>query len=179
MMKILSPYYSIKSLHHLKEYLKIYTKLVEVVAKHLGVNLKNPKIKGDHLGVQVLSKKEFKICSEKLTQYSTLINESIIHERRVRIYRLNKPLKINSFSFSLIEIFEPKPGADLKKLKPGVEHLAFKVDDYEEFLARCKKNNLPLDKEGKNKNLKFFKTRLLDLVEIEFRNKSLGAESLV
>ncbi|MDQ5981527.1 MAG: hypothetical protein QG570_276, partial [Patescibacteria group bacterium] len=72
-----------------------------------------------------------------------------------------------------IEIFEPKPTADISKLKPGIEHIAMKVDRFDELEEYFAKNKLPIDKSVQMNDSRFFKTKFINLVEIEFRNNYL------
>lgn len=125
--------------------------------------------------MQITSKEEFNNVSKTLLTYSQLIHDRVIHNRRNRVYQFKETIVIFDISIPRIEIFEPKPGAEIKKLKPGIEHIAFKVDDYKSFINEFKKRNIPIDKEAEyEKGSFFFKTKLIDLVEIEFRNDFLG-----
>jgi len=167
-------YYPIKTLHQLKEYLKVYVPLVKNVAESFSIKLTEDRFRGDHIGLQVLSKKEFDKCHKLLLPYSEVIHNAIIHKRRNRVYQFKKPLKVDGVVIPRIEIFEPKPEAVIRKLKAGIEHIAFVVKNYDRFLLACKKRKVPIDKEIEIGSSKFFKTSLLNLVEIEFRNNQLG-----
>ncbi len=172
---MLVDYYAIKDPAQLENFLRVYVPLVVNVAKNLGIDLTEEQFAGDHLGVQVLSKKEFDQCGDWLLKYASLIHDQMIHERRNRVYAFNHSFVIQGIQVPRVEIFEPKPGADLRKLKPGVEHMAFMTRNYDDFLSQCMKRKMPIDKQLEfDDGSKFFKTRLVNLVEIEFRNDFLG-----
>lgn len=172
---MLSIYYPIKTLQDLIDYLDVYGPLVVNTAKRFGIDLTSSNFMGDHLGLQVLSKEEFDAVDQTLLTYATLVHDTVIHERRNRVYRFAQPIKLAcGISFKGIETFEPKPNADLSKLKPGIEHVAFKVTDFAAHLADCQKREVPIDKIGEWGPSKFFKTSFVNLVEIEFRTDFLG-----
>ncbi len=166
--------YPIQSIDEIKTYLESYLNSVLSVANRLNINLLDKKFSGDHLGLQVLSKEEFDKCHDMLLGYSEMIHDSIIHERRNRIYRFKEILSVKGIAIPKIETFEPKPNADIFKLRPGIEHIAFYVENYNNFLEECKQKNIPIDKVVDINGSKFFKTKLIDNTEIEFRNDSLG-----
>ena len=174
---MLNKYYAVSSRENLASYLKVYLPLIIKVAARFQINLLDKNIHADHLGMQAISEEEFDETSKALSLYSTLIHNNIIHERRNRVYQFSKPFLINKISIPRIEIFEPKPNAELDNLKPGIEHIAFKVDDYDSFVSSFKKHKLPINREAEyQKGSKFIKTQLIDLVEIEFRNDFLGVK---
>jgi len=143
------------------------------MAKLFKIDLADKNIIGDHLGVQVLDNTELIEVSNQLLSYTHLNKEKIIHNRKNRIFKLNESFEVLGITLNNIEVFEPKPDADLKKLKPGIEHVAFSVKNYDSFLLSCQKNNVPIDKIVDAKGHKFFKTSFVNLVEIEFGNESL------
>lgn len=172
---MLIPHYQIKTPEAFKEYLSVYIPLVLNVAQTYDVQLDNEEYKCDHIGFQVLSKEEFDAVSEILSTYSRLIHNNIIHERRNRVYEFNDPLTVGGMNVPRIEIFEPKPSADIGKLKAGVEHIAFFAENYDELFERFQSEKLPIDKHAAFEDgSKFFKTTLINMVEIEFRNDFLG-----
>ena len=174
-MTDLSNFYPIQSNEILREYLDVYMPLIIFGLKQYGVNLNTSKIHGDHLGLQVLSKDEFDKCHELLLQISDLIHDNIIHNRRNRVYRFKEIPKSNGITIPRIEIFEPKPNADISKLRPGIEHIAFTVDDYDAFANEFKRRDMPIDKEViSDDGYSFLKTIFINGVEIEFGNHELG-----
>lgn len=170
---MLSDYYFLQTLQSIKKYCSKYFPLVKFLASSFKINLESLDIEGDHLGVQVLNSKEFDFVSRQLFGYTTLANEKIIHNRRNRIFKFIEPFEVGGIRLSNIEIFEPKPGADLSKLKLGIEHIAFITKDFDTLLAQAKSNNVPIDKAVDDGSHRFFKTSFVNLVEIEFGNESL------
>jgi predicted metalloenzyme YecM len=169
-------FYSIESPQKLQSWLEVYLPLVKQVAKEFQINLEDKKFSADHLGLQVISKQEFDDCDKLLLKYCTLIHNGAIHGRRNRVYQFNEPIRVDDIIIPRIESFEPKPGADARKLRPGIEHIAFKVKNYEKFFSECEANGLPIDKSMVDEEgSKFFKTKFLNCVEIEFRNDYLKA----
>ena len=166
--------YPIQSNKELNTFLNSYIDSALSVAKSLNINLQGKIFSGDHLGLQVLSSEEFDKCHNILLEYAKMIHDTIIHKRRNRIYHFKKLLNVKGIIIPKIEIFEPKPNADITKLRPGIEHIAFYVEGYDNFLEECKKNNVPIDKAINIDGSKFFKTELINNIEIEFRNDRLG-----
>ena len=166
--------YLIKDREQLENYINTYITKTIAVGNNLGINLHEKRFLGDHVGLQVLDAKEFDTVSDVLKGYSSLIHDTVIHNRRNRIFEFNQTLETDGISIPRIEIFEPKPNADLKKLRPGIEHIAFKVGDYGDFLAECQNRGIAIDKIIEYNGSKFFKTAIVDGIEIEFRNDLLG-----
>ena len=167
-------YYSLSSPEELKAYLLPYLQMVKHVCHSFDIDLNSSNFSGDHLGVQVLDANEFENVSEMLSKYSTKVKDNLIHERRFRIFKLNTPLDIDGVVILDVEIFEPKPGADLSKLKPGIEHVSFRVSDYDGFFFFFYLRKVPIGKSNQIGKSKLVKTRFLNLVEVEFRNDSLS-----
>lgn len=167
-------YYPVHTQEELVYFLEAYWPLVDFVLKQYEIRLGAGDISGDHLGLQVLSAEEFDECDALLLKYTRLLHDGIIHNRRNRIYRFFDPLQIPYLAMPSIEIFEPKPGADLSKLRPGIEHIAFTVASYDAFFADLKKRGVPIDKDADVKGSKFFKTKFINCIELEFRNDHLG-----
>jgi predicted metalloenzyme YecM len=166
-------YYSINSLTDLSNYVSVYIPLVESVISSFGLTLKKPGFKGDHLGLQTLSSSEFASVHNKLIKYSTLVHSGVVHNRKNNVYKFNQPIKVGGFEVLSLESFEPKPEADISKLKPGIEHLAVVVKDFDRFYAESLNKGLPVDKYVKMNGSAFFKTSLINMVEVEFRDDYL------
>lgn len=172
---MLRKYYQVGTPATLKKFINVYIPLVLNIADSFSVDLTSNSFVGDHLGLQVLSSQEFNKVDEELLNYCSLIHDNVIHERRNRVYKFNIPIVSSGVSLQSIEIFEPKPNADVKKLKPGIEHVAFVSKDFDKTKAFFQEKDLPIDKFVEYPNgEKFFKTKLINMVEIEFRNKPLG-----
>lgn len=174
---MLYQYYCVDNPLSLKKYIDSYIPLVLTVAQNFKIDLTDSRFSGDHLGLQVLSAEEFDKVDKLLLSYSNLIHDNVIHERRNRVYQFNQPIESSGVNIKSIEIFEPKPNADLKKLKPGIEHIAFVAGEFDKVANHFKSNLLPVDKFVEYPNgEKFFKTSLVNMVEIEFRNGFLGLQ---
>ncbi len=149
-----------------------YGELINSVLTPLDIPSK--ELTPDHLGVLTHSSEEFENLTKTLLQYSTQIKEIVLHERRVRVFKLNSPLS-GRYKVPKIEIFEPKPNIDITKLRFGVEHIAFQVKNFDEYIS-ITKGKVGIIKEGTVGNSKFAKTEILNTVEIEFRSDALGEE---
>jgi len=169
-------YYPVLSIKVIQEFAKAYFPLVELTCQQFQINLHDTGINGDHFGLQVLSDIEFDQCHKILLQYTKLVHDHVIHQRRNRVYHYHLPVQVNGITIPKIEIFEPKPDADISKLRPGIEHIAFVVDDYDQFLTEYKSKRIPIDKEINLQGSKFFKTKFINIIEIEFRNDELGGK---
>ncbi|HCC67715.1 TPA: hypothetical protein DEP90_00675 [Patescibacteria group bacterium] len=128
----------------------------------------------DHLGYLLHNSEEFDKVSKAMLEYSVLIKEVILHGRRIRVFKLKESLT-GKFNIPKIEIFEPKQGLDPSELRYGIEHIAFTVKDWEEFILKDRER-LPIVKEGSVGNSLFMKTEIINTIEIEFRNDRLGEE---
>ncbi len=170
---MLLPYYPIHSQQQLENYLKVYIPLVFNQLNIYGVDIKAFGITGDHFGLQVLSAEEFDKSDTLLQTYATLVNAGEMHNRRNNIYKLTSFPKINDIEIQSIEMFEPKPDADINKLKPGIEHIALVAQKYDELHKFFIEKQLPIDKSADFNGSKFFKTKFVNLVEVEFRNDYL------
>jgi hypothetical protein len=170
---MLEKYYPIHSASELNKFLEKYIPMVRNQLDMYGIKPDEYGIKGDHLGLQTLSPEEFDAIHSHLIEFSDLIKEGTIHNRRNNLYKLHDFIETNGIELQSIEIFEPKPDAIISKLKPGVEHIALKVDKYEKLLTFFQSNSLPIDKIIEYEGSKLFKTKLINLVEIEFRNDYL------
>lgn len=149
-----------------------YGELINSVLTTL--NISSEELIPDHLGILLHSSSEFEDISQQLLQYSIQIKEIVLHERRVRVFKLNSPLS-GRYNIPKIEIFEPKPNIDITKLRFGVEHIAFQVKNFDEYIFSTKRK-VGIIKEGSVGDSKFAKTEILNTVEIEFRSDALGEE---
>lgn len=173
-MKTLTHLYPIHSTEEIEKYLAPYLKLVLFNLKQYNIDLNAISGSGDHIGLQVLSSQEFDDCHGILLKNSELIHDHVIHDRRNRVYHFKTPPQASDIIVPRIEIFEPKPNANIGKLRAGIEHVAFTVENYDEFLSDCQKRGIPIDKTNNLDGSKFFKTTFVNGIEIEFRNDQLG-----
>lgn len=175
---MLEKYYPIHSVDELEEFLLSYMPLIRNQLSIFDISLSKFGISIDHLGLQVISKNEFDLVHKSIVEYAEVIKEGIIHERRNNTYKLNEFIKHDNIELQSIEMFEPKPNADISKLKPGFEHIAMKVDRFDELQTYFIENNLPIDKSVEYGGARFFKTKFVNLVEIEFRDGYLWQDLL-
>lgn len=158
----------------IQAFLTSYVPTVDYVLQVYNINL---PLEADHLGCLFHSSQEFDQISELISTYSEQIKEIILSGRRVRVFKLNTPIHAGKYTISKLEIFEPKPGADLATLRYGIEHISFYVKDWENFQKNTKPL-LPIAKEGSVNTSFFVKTEILNTVEIEFRSDRLGEENI-
>ena len=126
----------------------------------------------DHIGCLSHNPQEFEEITKELSLYTRLINETKLHNRRIRVFKLNEQIN-TKFILPKIELFEPKPDINPKQLRFGIEHIAFQVKSWDAFNQKYK-NKLPIIKEGSIDKSLFIKTEVLNTIEIEFRNDKLG-----
>lgn len=154
--------------------MEVFLPLVIYTQGLFGIDNQKFEIEGDHIGVQVLTPEGFEQMHSSILKYAKIKKQGIIHNRRNNIYLFNEKFEVAGYSFKGIEIFEPKPGADLSKLKAGVEHVAFYSPKFDELYRFVVEKQIPIDKFVEDENgEKFFKTKLLNMIEIEYRNAFL------
>ena len=151
--------YYLGNLRELEEYCNLYFPLIINYSRSiLGIDLKKDPFEGDHLGIQTSSADEY-------TKYYDL------HSRKVSIFSFKDQFLSNGISLNGIEIFEPKPDTDISNLKLGVEHISIISKDYEKTFEDIPKEYI--SKSAEYPEGRFFKTKFTNLVEIEFRDRSL------
>lgn len=99
---------------------KILTRFVYKELKTLGIDIDNIAI--DHIGYQCSSAEDYEDKAQELKKFGELVCESILEDRRVGIYRLDKPLSCRKKKFFVVEIIEPKKGQEVDS---GWEHAEF------------------------------------------------------
>lgn len=170
--------YPIYNLSQLQDFTNVYIPLVlfQLNEFKLAAHLQN--VQGDHFGLQVMSSQEFDTAHEIISSYSQTIKQGIIHNRRNNTYKLNSTINTNNIKVWSIEMFEPKPNADLTKLLPGIEHVSLAVDNLDQIYSHFVDNALPVEKFVEYNGSRFFKTRLTNLVQVEFRDNPLWQDLL-
>lgn len=164
--------YPINSQTQLTKFLSQQVPRVLSVGEKIGLRLEQPAFTPDHLGLQVLNGEEFNAAHKTLSKYCKLVHNEMIHGRRNRVYRFTKPASSAGISFPGIEIFEPKPDAKPSTLRPGIEHVAFVVGDLPRVQMQLERLGL-IAKDATYSLGRFLKTKLIDGIEIEFREKPL------
>lgn len=155
---------------NIQNFVDSYFETVSSILKIYGVHTDD--ILCDHIGGLSHSKQEFEEITKVLSSYTKLIKETELHNRRIRIFKFDQPI-ISKLILPKIEIFEPKPDADIKQLRFGIEHIAFYVKSWDDFKQKYT-SKLPIIKEGSVDKSLFMKTEVLNTIEIEFRNDKLG-----
>lgn len=156
----------------LTEDVQRYVRVVANIWAERGLRIEQDTI-GDHIGFQVLSVDDFDTAHKMLLGYSQMTLDHVIHGRRNRCYRFNQAMLASDLHFNGIEIFEPKPAADVQQLRPGIEHIAVCVQDYQRRKENLPRHGIEIAKEADYGAGRFFKTKLIGNVEVEFRDVPL------
>lgn len=170
----LAAYYPLNSQQNLENFWKGYLKLVDLTLNNFGFSITDPNLIPDHLGLQVRNKEEFKQCHEKLLNIATLLSEEVVNDRWCNIYQFKQTPTSDDVSVPRIEIFDPMPGQNERELRSGIEHLAFQVKNYSQFVKEWMKKNSPIEYEKQIGHSTFFKTPFVNGILLEFRNDRLG-----
>ncbi len=160
------------TLSAITEFTNSYFKSAEFLLKTY--NIPQTEIVCDHLGCLFHNSEEFDAVTNIIKVYSREIKSIELHNRRVKVFELNEPIN-GLYLLPKIEIFEPKPNADPKTLRYGVEHISFYIPNWENFI-KTYKERLPIAKEGSVNTSIFIKTEIINTIEIEFRSDRLGEE---
>jgi predicted metalloenzyme YecM len=163
---------TLTSANSLQAFLVGYVRDVQRVWQHHGLDIQDIT-QGDHIGFQVLSSRDFDTAHVLLSDYSRLTMDHVIHQRRNRGYCFDSPLITEYLNFRGIEIFEPKPNAIIEGLRPGVEHIAVLVEDYESSKSMIQSHGLEIAKEADYGAGRFFKIKPIGNVEVEYRDVPL------
>ena len=98
----------------------------------LGVEIS--KYKMDHVGYQCSSDADYDKCKESFLNLGELIDENIVGDRRVGLFKLNKPIDYRNYRINAIEVIAPKKG---QVCPSALEHAEFVLDEkFNEFMAR-------------------------------------------
>jgi len=164
--------YYLGNTEELKKFCNLYLPLVIDYCKSiLDIDLRKDTFEGDHLGIQTSSTKEYSFYYDLLSSYMTHNFTNELHGRRVSIFSFKNTFTCSDINLKGVEIFEPKQDIDVSKLKLGIEHISIISKGYDKLL-----NTFPDEHLGKSAEYsegKFFKTKFENLVEIEFRDRSL------
>ncbi len=87
-----------------KKFLKAF--LSEV--KNTGISLDELDL--DHLGYQTSSSQDYDNVKAEILKIATLGKETVLDDRRIGIFILNKFLNYEDYSISIVEVIEPKKG---------------------------------------------------------------------
>ena len=173
----MNQYFSLGTFEELKALAGGYLPLVRVVLGSFGIDTEKEKLVGDHFGVIVTTPEDFDACDKSILGYSELIHSGLVKERRNNIYKFKEPISAGGIVIPKIEIFEYTPKENDRFLKYGLDHVCFKVEDFDIFLAREQEKGIPIERiilGDYGHGGKFFKTKTISNVMIEFRNDALG-----
>ena len=164
--------YYLGNLQELEEYCKLYFPLVINYSRSiLGIDFKKGAFEGDHLGIQTPSHDEYSHYCNILSSYMSHNFTNDLHGRKVSIFSFKDRFISNGITLNGVEIFEPKPNVDITKIKLGIEHISIITKEYEKTLSNISKEYI--NKSAEYPEGRFFKTKFINLVEIEFRDRSL------
>lgn len=155
-----------------------YMRLALTVALLEGVDLTSARFAGDHLGLQARSAREFDDVVRTVGAYALPVRRESIDGRRNCVLRLRRPLRGGGWEMPLVEVFEPKLREAPRDLRPGIEHCAFVVSDYEQWLRDWPGRRELVAKRRDSATRVFVKTWIINGIELELRPVSLGKLSL-
>jgi len=76
----------------------------------------------DHIAYQASSASDYEKQKKEYTELGQLINEEVIGNRRVAVFRLKEPICYKDIKISVIELIEPKQG---QVIESGLQHAEF------------------------------------------------------
>lgn len=83
------------------------------------------KLALDHVAYQADSVATYEAVKAEFTNLAKLVHESIVHGRRVAIFKLHSPLTFMHYTIPAIEVIESKPG---EQPPAGFQHAEFVAD---------------------------------------------------
>lgn len=102
----------------------------------------------DHIAYRCASTDNYLKVKNRLSAVSELLNEAIIRDRRIAIFKLDKPVSYGDFFVTYFELMEPAEGDQYRE---GLEHAEFAIgNDFDslkknypnvEFREKIRKNN--------------------------------------
>jgi predicted metalloenzyme YecM len=119
----------------------------------------------DHIAYKTSSEKEYFELKPDFLKIGSLVKESMVRERRVGIFELNKPWYYKNYKVSAVELIAPKVG---EIIKSGFEHAEFVLNEsYESFMGKVPKINW--DTSVMNSDLfSMIKLRLTEDMQVKF-----------
>lgn len=129
----------------------------------------------DHIGYQAESNEDYDKLENDFDKIGQRVSENIVGDRRVGIYKLNKPLVYKQYTIAAIELIAPKKG---QICPSALEHVEFVINEtFESFIKKY--SNIPWDVSAVNQpvfpmiklkldkyvQVKFHLTPVLDIIE--------------
>ncbi len=129
----------------------------------VGIDVSNLEM--DHIAYKTSSEKEYFDLMPDFLKIGSLVKESIVRERRVGIFKLNKPWYYKDYTISAVELIAPKKD---EIIKPGFEHAEFVLNEsYKSFMKRTP--NLDWDITVMNSDLfSMIKLKLMNNMQVKF-----------
>jgi predicted metalloenzyme YecM len=88
----------------------------------------------DHMCYRTVSAKNYEAKKAELASVARLLGETMVNERPISTFRLNRPVIHTPWRIDAIELPAPKPGSEHKE---GLEHVEFVLyDDIPTFLKK-------------------------------------------
>jgi uncharacterized protein len=134
----------------------------------------------DHMCYRVSSYEQYGVKKHELDKVGKLLGEAQVNGRPIAVFRLNKPVHIDTWRIDALEVPAPKDGIETKE---GLEHVEFVLyDDKEAFLEKYsdKQFELHAADRGINPEIVFrlptytVKFHLLSLPTVVYLEKKLG-----
>ena len=112
--------------------IKGYEPLLDLVIEKLSSIIDMSSIACDHICYRVETEQRYQEIKTELTESSRLATESMVSERLISIFVLDKPLIYRGLSIDCIELPAPKITSYYKE---GFEHVEFVIKDLDQFIA--------------------------------------------
>jgi predicted metalloenzyme YecM len=101
-------------------------------AEKLNLDLSNLEL--DHIAYQVTSSEDYDEIKNNFLKLGNLINEKIIGNRRVAVFKLNNPISHQKYSIWALELVEPKKQ---QKCESQLQHAEFiYTEDFEKLINK-------------------------------------------
>lgn len=136
--------------------------------KELGVDISKYEL--DHIAYQASSDADYDRLMPEFLKISKLVNEAIVSNRRVGIFKLNSPFKYKNYSIPAIELIAPKEG---QKCPSAAEHAEFVLDEkFDTFMKKYL--NLDWDISAIDQPVfPMVKLKLADNIQVKFHYESI------
>lgn len=132
------------------------------------------ELKFEHISYETPTTKSYKKFIKENAQYWTVIKEISHSGRTILLTRLNDPVHLDGLIIDIIEVQEAKPKAQVEK--EGIDHIAFTVNDFDDFYNDMKKNGKMVEDVKQISDFRFFKIKEHD-VKLEFKNMTMISEA--
>src|SRR5262249_20108138 len=128
----------------------------------------------DHIKLKVIDREDFAQANEQAKQFATLLVELPHAGRRIAIYKLNEPIKINNYTLEKLVVAETKPGEKLAQRY--WDHLSFFVPNFDSFIEKYTEKGIKFHEFRAIGTARFTNVNFED-ISLQFRNKKFGEDS--